>query len=147
MTLNEIVQAIKTLGDDHRIIQTTANSTAIDALDTELTYPVMTFTIDTARVNGQVIVYDVAMFFFDRLMQGNDNEREVQSDQLEIAKDIIAQLRWGGQPFAINDAANITMFTDSTPELLAGVNVTLSIEIPFASDRCAAPSDYDYILD
>lgn len=144
MTLNEIVNLIKSLGDSHSIIATTYNGSAIDALETELTYPVMTFTTDVARVNGQTITFDVSMFFFDRLMQGNDNEREVQSDQLEIAKDIISQLRDGRFDFVLLDAITLNFFTDSTPELLAGVNAALQIELPFQSDRCQVPSDYSF---
>jgi hypothetical protein len=147
MTLNEIVAILRNMGITHKIIRTTFNGVAIDLLDTEVTYPAMTFVIDTANVSGQTINYDVSMFFFDRLVQGNDNEREVQSDQLEIAKDIISQLRWGGFSFGISDNVRLAFFTDSTPELLAGVNAQFSLEVPFASDRCAAPSDYDYVLD
>lgn len=147
MTLNEIVAILKNMGMTHKIIRTTFNGAAIDLLDTEVTYPAMTFVIDTANVSGQTINYDVSMFFFDRLVQGHENEREVQSDQLEIAKDIIAQLRWGGFSFGVNDNVRLAFFTDSTPELLAGVNAELSIETPFASDRCVIPTDYTYTPD
>lgn len=142
MTLNQLVAKIKSIGDGHKMIATTFNGSAIDALDTELTYPVMTFTTDVARVNGQTITFDVSMFFFDRLMQGNDNEREVQSDQLEIAKDIISQLRNQNEEFLLLDAVTLNFFTDSTPELLAGVNAVIQLELPFQSDRCQVPTDY-----
>lgn len=145
MTLNEIIQRIKAIADGHKMIETVYNGPVMDALsESELTYPVMTFDTTAGRISGSSLVFDFSFFFFDRLMQGNDNEREVQSDQVEIAKDIVAQLRFPGQDYTIGETVTINLFTDTTPELLAGCQLILSVDIPFASDRCVVPTDYDY---
>ena len=145
MTLNQLIAIIKAIGDGHKIISTTYNGPVMDVMaDAELTYPVMTFDTVTGRIGSGSTVFDFQFFFFDRLQQGNDNERDVQSDQVEIAKDIIAQLKYPGAEFTISEPVNLNLFTDSTPELLAGCQLTVSIDVPNASDRCVVPSDYTY---
>lgn len=145
MTLNQLIATIKAIGDGHKIISTTYNGPVMDVMaDAELTYPVMTFDTVTGRIGSGSTVFDFQFFFFDRLQQGNDNEREVQSDQVEIAKDIIAQLKYPGAEFTIGEPVNLNLFTDSTPELLAGCQLTVSIDVPTPSDRCVVPSDYTY---
>lgn len=145
MTLNEIIGEIQAIGEGHKMIETVYNGPVMDALsESDLTYPVMTFDTGAGRISGSSLVFDFSFFFFDRLMQGGENEREVQSDQVEIAKDIVAQLRFPGAGYTIGDTVTVNLFTDTTPELLAGCQLALSIDIPFASDRCVVPTDYDY---
>jgi len=145
MTLNELIEQIQKIGDDHKIIATTYNGVAIDLLsDQEVTYPAFTFDISIGRISGPSLTWDVNMFFFDRLQQSRENEREVQSDQVQIAQDVLASLRYPGNGFTVGDNFAVNLFTESTPELLAGCNMTLSIELPAASDRCVIPSDYEY---
>jgi hypothetical protein len=146
MTLNQFVKIVQRLGEDHKIIRTTWNGAVMDKLaEVDVEYPVFTFDITGARIDGQVIVYDLSMFFFDRLQIDAENEREVQSDQLQIAQDIIAQLRYPGwEDFVILNNVPITFFSDNTPELLAGVNARASIQMDFASDRCVVPTTFTY---
>jgi hypothetical protein len=146
MTLNELVAQIQKIGDDHKIIETTYNGVAIDLLsDREVTYPAFTFDISVGRISGPSLTWDVNMFFFDRVQQGGGNEREVQSDQVQIAQDVLASMRYPGNGFTVGDTFTVNLFTESTPELLAGCNMTLSIELPAASDRCVIPTDYNYV--
>ena len=145
MTLNELIAQIQEIGDDHKIIETTYNGVAIDLLsEQEVKYPAFTFDISVGRVAGPSLIWEVNMFFFDRLQQGRENEREVQSDQVQIAQDILASLRYPGNGFTVGDNFSINLFTESTPELLAGCNMTLFIELPAVSDRCVIPTDYQY---
>lgn len=145
MTLNELIEDIKKIGDDHQMIETVYNGPVMNVMDErELKYPVMTFDTVTARMGVGSMAYDFQFFFFDRLQQGNDNEREVQSDQVEIAKDIVAQLRFPGFAWTVADPVAVNLFTDSTPELLAGCQLTITIDLPNAADRCQVPTDYSY---
>jgi hypothetical protein len=145
MTLNELIDDIRTIGVNHKMIKTVYNGPVMNVMDErELIYPVMTFDTVTARLNAQSMTYDFQFFFFDRLQQGSENEREVQSDQVEIAKDIVAQLRFPGFAWTVSDPVAVNLFTDSTPELLAGCQLTVTIDLPNAADRCQVPTDYTY---
>ncbi len=146
MTLNEIIAIITELGTDHKIIQTTWNGAAMDRLsDGDVTYPMFSFDVTSARIVGSTIQFDFSMFFFDRLQADASNEREVQSDQLSIAQDIISQLRYGAwDEFVLSDNVPIIFFTDNTPEMLAGVNASATIIVDFVADRCSVPTDYTF---
>ena len=145
MTLNQLVQTISDLGDKHEIIATTYYGAAMDKLaESDVAYPMFTFNVAAGRINGQEINLDFSMFFFDRLVADKSNEQDVHSDQLQIAQDIIAQLRWQGWDFSVLDAITVNLFTDDTPEMLAGVNVEMTISMPYQSDRCAVPSTLTY---
>lgn len=145
MTLNGVIKVIQDFGEKHLLIKTVHNGSVIERLaEGEIVYPCMTFDTTTATVNASSILYTFQFFFFDRLMIDKINERDVHNDQLEICKDIIAQLGYPGNEFTLGDTVNIQFFTDSTPELLAGVSATMTIDTPFASDRCVIPSTVTY---
>jgi hypothetical protein len=144
MTLKEIIATIEELGNKHLMIATTYNGAAMDRLAlSDVEYPMFTFDVSNARISGQTIEFDFSMFFFDRLQADASNEREVQSDQLSIAEDIIAQLKYGGwDSFVLSDNVPIVFFTDNTPEMLAGVNATATVIVDFIADRCSVPTTF-----
>jgi hypothetical protein len=146
MTLKEIIATIEELGTKHKMIATVYNGAAMDRLAlSDVAYPMFTFDVVNARIAGQTIEFDFSMFFFDRLQADATNEREVQSDQLSIAQDIISQLKYGGwDSFVLSDNVPIVFFTDSTPELLAGVNATATVVVDFIADRCSVPTDFEF---
>ena len=97
MTLNQLIDKISALGNAHEMIETVWNGPIMDRLALgDVTYPLMTFDVNTARIVGSDASYDFQMVFIDRLVIDSENEREVQSDQMSILQDIIAQLRWPG---------------------------------------------------
>jgi hypothetical protein len=85
---------------------------------------------------------DFQMFFIDRLVADLENEREVQSQMLSIAQDIIAQLRFPGFDFTVTNSSDINFVTDSSPDMLAGVTARVLIDVPYAADRCQVPTDF-----
>lgn len=145
MTLNEIVQQITEFGEKHQIIATTYYGPAMDKLaEADVEYPMFTFDTTGGNIDGPSLVLNFSMFFFDRLTADRSNEQDVHSDMLQVAQDIIAQLRWPGWEFTLRAFVPVSLFTDSTPEMLAGVNITATLELPYVSDRCAVPSTQTY---
>jgi len=145
MTLNEIVQQITEFGEKHQIIATTYYGPAMDKLaEADVEYPMFTFDTTGGNIDGPSLVLNFSMFFFDRLTADRSNEHDVHSDMLQVAQDIIAQLRWPGWEFTLRAFVPVSLFTDSTPEMLAGANITATLELPYVSDRCAVPSTQTY---
>jgi hypothetical protein len=145
MTLNQLVAQITEFGEKHEMIATTYYGAAMDKLaESDVTYPMFTFNVTNGQINGQELVLSFSMFFFDRLQADKTNEQEVHSDMLQIAQDIIAQLRYQGWEFVLQDQITINLFTDDTPEMLAGVNAEIGVSLPYQSDRCAVPSTLIY---
>lgn len=144
MTLNQVNDYIQKLGDNHWMIKKTFSGNLIDFMGSENLYPAMNFDLVGAEVNGSTLSVDLAIFFMDRVKQDIRNEMEVLSDQLLIAQDIIAQMRYPGNEFVLSDRVGITFFTDDTPDVLAGVRCDVRLELGYISDRCQVPSDLTY---
>ena len=108
----------------------------------DVKYPLFTFDTTTARLSTGSMTIDFQMFFIDRLVADLENEREIQSQMLSVAQDIIAQLRYPGFEFTVGNSSDITFITDTTPDILAGVTARVLIDIPYAADRCQVPSDF-----
>lgn len=145
MTLNQLIAQIQELGENHEIIQTTWYGPAMLKLaETDVTYPMFTFDTTGGNIDGASLLLSFQMFFFDRINADRSNEQEVHSDMLQVAQDIIAQLRYPGWDFVLRNTLPVQLFTDSTPDLLAGITVTATIELPYVSDRCSVPSTQTY---
>lgn len=144
MTLNQLVDHIQELGEKHWQIKKTYRGNLVDFLSLENLYPAMNFDLNGANITGAQLTVNFALFFMDRVAQDQDNEMEVLSDQVLIAQDIIAQLRYPGEEFEINDNVQMTFFVDDTGDFLAGVRCDISINLGYISDRCQVPSDVTY---
>jgi len=143
MTLKEVIETIQKLGEAHEMIETTFNGAVIDRLSIgEVRYPLFTFDTTTGRLSVGSMTVDFQMFFIDRLVADLENEREIQSQMLSIAQDIIAQLRYPGFEFTVADSSDVNFVTDTSPDMLAGVTARVLIDVPYAADRCQVPSDF-----
>ena len=146
MTLNQVVQTIENLGNAHQQIKTTFYGNAFDFLSrgADNTYPAFFFDIRGASINGKTSTLNFTLFFCDRVLPEQSNEQEVLSDQLLTAEDIIAQLHYNDFDFVLQDAVTLDFFTEDTPEYLAGVSATISLDLPYLQNRCVVPTDYTY---
>lgn len=112
--------------------------------EADVTYPMFTFDTTGGNIDGATLLLNFQMFFFDRIIAERSNEQDVHSDMLQVAQDIVAQLRWPGWEFVLRPNIPVSLFTDSTPDLLAGVTINVTLELPYISDRCSVPSTQTY---
>jgi hypothetical protein len=146
LTLNELVKKITEIGEGHKMIKTTYYGNVFDFLakTPDARYPAMLFDLDTANFNGQVLNVNMVFFFFDRVLAETTNELDVLNDQLLVASDIVAQLRYQLFDFLTGGNVPLTFFREETPDILAGVRASITFEIPFDADRCAGPTSFTY---
>jgi hypothetical protein len=146
LTLNELVKKITEIGEGHKMIKTTYYGNVFDFLakTPDARYPAMLFDLDTANFNGQVLNVNMVFFFFDRVLAETTNELDVLNDQLLVASDIVAQLRYQLFDFLTGENVPLTFFREETPDILAGVRASITFEIPFDADRCAVPTSFTY---
>lgn len=142
MTLNQLIALITDMGQSHQMIQKTHFGSVMTFLGTENKYPAMNFDLLGAEVRSSELRVKFAFFFFDRALEESDEE--VMSDQLQIAQDIISQLRYPGHEFTVDDFIPITFFSDDTPDVLAGVRADITINLGYISDRCQVPSTFSH---
>lgn len=145
-TLNQVVKTIKDIAEAHEQINTVyfGNLPYFLSHETDNKYPAMFYDFTGSSISGTTLTLNFSLYFMDRMLAEQTNETEVASDQLSICQDIIAQLRFNDFDFVIQDSVPMTHFTEDTPDLLAGVKADISLDLPYTSDRCVVPSDYQY---
>jgi hypothetical protein len=146
LTLNELVTKVTEIGQGHKMIKTTYYGNVFDfmAKTPDARYPAMLFDLEAANFEGQVLNVSMLFFFFDRVLAEQTNELDVMNDQLLIASDIVAQLRYQLFDFLTDGNVPLVFFREETPDILAGVRASISFEIPFDADRCAVPTTFTY---
>lgn len=146
MTLNQLVKTISDLALNHKQIKSVYFGDLADYLSrgVDNVYPSLYYDLTAADIAGNTLSLNFSLYFFDRMLPEETNETEVLSDMLEVAQDIIAQLNHPNFQFDVSQNVTITFFTEDTPDLLAGVQANISIEIPFLQNRCVVPSSFNY---
>jgi hypothetical protein len=149
MTLNQIVKELTKLGNDHEQINFVYFGDVWERLSNgEVTYPAMFFTLTGATFGAKDIGYSFSMYFMDRMLMEETNETEVLSDMTQVAGDIVAQLRYPEDYSIVTWTPSVSMplsfFTESDPDLLAGVKLDTTLTVPFLNDRCQVPSNYTF---
>lgn len=145
-TLNQVVQTIKEIAEAHEQIKTVyfGNLPYFLSHGEDNKYPAMFYDLTGSNISGTTLTLNFSLYFMDRMLAEQSNETEVQSDQLSICQDIIAQLKWNEFDFDVQSNITINFFTEDTPDLLAGVQANISLDLPFTANRCVVPSDYTY---
>lgn len=145
-TLNQVVKTIQQIAEAHEQIRTVyfGNLPYFLSHGTDNTYPAMFYDLTGSSISGTTLTLNFSLYFMDRMLAEQTNETEVLSDQLLIAQDIIAQLRYNDFNFDIQDSVPMQFFTEDTPDLLAGVKADISLDLPYLGNRCDIPSEYQY---
>jgi hypothetical protein len=140
MTLNQIVQRITDYGNLHPQINFVLYGDVYDHLSQgEVTYPAMFFNIEDVSISAKQIQYTFGLYFMDRQIE-NTEELEVMSDQILSCQDIVAQIRNNSNEWIVGDSIPMLLFTESEPDVLAGVKASISLVLPSINNRCQIPT-------
>ena len=149
MTLNQILEQIKTIALAHEQVNSYGFGVIGDFLDQEITYPACFLELPSDTLSGQLgggaeRRQTFSMYFFDRCVMGGDNTQEVLSDMQLVALDIFYQLRYQKFDFNVLPDANIEYFIEREADYTAGVRLNFTVKYPLKINRCAVPSTYNY---
>jgi hypothetical protein len=140
MTLNQIVKKVTDYGSQHTQINFVLYGDIYDHLSQgEVNYPAMFFNIEDVSISAKQIQYTFGLYFMDRQIE-NTEELEVMSDQILTAQDIIALIRNNANEWIVGDSIPMILFTESEPDVLAGVKASISLVLPSINNRCQIPS-------
>jgi hypothetical protein len=146
MTIKEVKSLLNNLATDHKQINDFGWGDVWELGESKsITYPLMYCTIESSNVSGSIFNLSLSIIFADLVFADEKNEDDVISDQMLICQDIIAQLRSDTFEFTLGNSVNINFFTERLSDLVAGVQASISLAIPYVADRCAVPSDYPLI--
>jgi len=148
MTLNQVLQRLKILATAHRQIKNFYYGNVVDFLTAQATqYPScflqdLPGTIDPA---GKQVTMNFKMFLLDLVNVSADakqNEQDVQSDTLNIAMDLIAQIDYSGYTDWKIGAGIPTQFVqEELDDMVAGITIDISIVTPWDKNVCAVPAN------
>ena len=146
MTIKEVKSLLNNLAIDHKQINDFGWVDVWDLGESKsITYPLMYCTIQSSNVSGKTFNLSLSIIFADLVFEDEKNEDDVISDQMLVCQDIIAQLRSDTFDFTLNNTVNINFFTERLSDLVAGVQASITLALPYVADRCAVPSNYPLI--
>lgn len=140
-TLNQLITQFQTIASNHKQINTFGFGDIWEiATSGDITYPMMWVQLEDSEISGKVQTMNFSFIFCDQVINGEVNENEVLSDQLEVAKDVIAQLNHPDYVWKFEaDGVTLQDFTERFTDSVAGWTAKISLEIPFSFDRCKMP--------
>ena len=148
MTLNQKVARIRAICLAHLQIRNFYFGTVTDFLTDKTTLYASAFLQDTPGVLDVAKKEEVVgfkLFLLDLVnvaANAKENELEVQSDMLEVVKDIIAEMDHSSYTdWAISTSNAVTVLREEFDDLVAGVVVEVSVRSPYTKDTCAVPTD------
>ncbi|CAB4121791.1 hypothetical protein UFOVP19_6 [uncultured Caudovirales phage] len=140
MTLNQIVKQITTFGNNHPQINFVYFGDVWERLSNgEVTYPAMFFTLGDAQILQKQIQYNFSIYVMDRMLMEETNETDVLSDMTLIGQDIVAKLRSPEYNWITGENIQITFYTESDPDYLAGVKMDFTLTLSSLNDTCQIP--------
>lgn len=146
MTIKKVKKLLNNLATDHKQINDFGWGDVWEIGESKsITYPLMYCTIQNSNVSGKTFNLSLSIIFADLVFEDEKNEDDVISDQMLICQDIIAQLRSDTFDFTLGQSVNVNFFTERLSDLVAGVQATISLALPYVADRCAVPSDYPLV--
>lgn len=141
MTYNQIKASLQSLLESHQMVKQAKFAAPKEWLfrDSQPEFPIACFAINTGSLNlGREQVYNVTFWFLDKSGMEAEFETEVISDQLQIAADIVSELR-SNPVYVIPEAITYEAIADKFEDYLAGVTLTINISTISSYDACDAP--------
>lgn len=141
-TLNQVISELQTIADNHYQINTFGFGDIWEINTSgDIQYPLMWAVLDGVDISDNTESVKFNLIFCDVVKGGEVNEQDVLNDQLEIAKDVIAQLQHHNYPWNF-EGNNVKLedFTERFTDSVAGWNASLTLELIYKSNRCAIPT-------
>ena len=146
MTLNQIIEKIKTQAESHKMVGKFAVGAEFDfAVDEVKYYPLVWLVPNGFQFNqeGKLISYQFAMMVMDRQFESSSNTIEVLSDTAGVLIDIVTLLVRNNrldEEFEILVNATAEPFYDSSTDCVAGHAIDFVVNTPYLESYCDIPT-------
>lgn len=144
MTINQLIQLFKNIGDAHYFIKTTEFGDApskVDANIDEEIYPAFYQVLDNTTNLTNTVERTFTITICDLVHTDKSNLNEVLSDTEQTLSDIIKILRQESDYYDVIGDPQITPFKDKYGDAVAGHEASITIETLYNSGFCDIPSD------
>lgn len=149
LSLIQIVDQLEDLATNHEQINDFDYGDVWEISTDTRRYPLMFVehsggTTSSTNDRGKVVGYTFSIYFMDKVDKDEANELNVLSDQLRIAFDIRAMLNDLDTTVDLDQMyttnTSWTTFTESKPDSLAGVQLSITINTTDLFDYCQVPN-------
>ena len=138
MTYNQLISAIQTVLESHPLIKGVKETTPQEWLmkESQPDFPVCCFNLLSLTSEKAYQEWNVQFFFLDKSGAEGEFQRDVISDQNEIAQDILERLRNNGEGYTIEGSTEIVFIQDKYEDYLAGVSFIVKIQTTRTVSGC-----------
>ena|SRR6185503_3382518 len=150
MTLNQVINRIKTLALSHKQVRNFYQGLVSDFLTDKTTnYPSVFLQENGGKIStvGHATTLNYRIFLLDLVNvseNSNLNTQDVQSDMISVAMDLVAQMNQGlFDDWALSTDNNLQLVYEDENDVVAGVILDFSIRIPFTQDLCQIPTTFE----
>lgn len=141
ITKNTIYKSFKDFANNHLQIKDYGYGDLWEISQSEATtYPLFWVSPQPCNVGGNTISYIYSIVVADRVLDGETNEVEVESDTFQICLDFLAFLNDQSEnEFYLEETTQISPFTERFKDDVAGNTMTITINADFDYNECAIP--------
>jgi hypothetical protein len=141
-TLNQVITQLEAIATAHYQINSFGFGNIYDITTSgDITYPLMWVQHDGVDISQGVQNFKFDVIICDIVKGGRVNETEVLSDQLEIVKDVVAQLKHKDYAWDFTgDNVALTAFEERFPDSVTGYSFTITLQLPYDANRCSIPT-------
>lgn len=141
-TLNQVIEQLEAIATAHYQINSFGFGNIYDITTSgDITYPLMWVVHDGVDISQGVQNFKFDVIICDIVKGGRVNETEVLSDQLEIVKDVVAQLKHKDYPWDFTgNNVQLTAFEERFPDSVTGYSFSITLELPYDANRCSIPT-------
>jgi hypothetical protein len=147
LTLNQIVRRIKTIALQHKQLRNFYFGNVTDFIEDKQTRYASLFLQDNQGVidvAGKVVSYNFKMFLLDLENVSNETQKntlDVQSDMASVATDLLAEFNHSDYlDWKLSSGSSFGLVRESFDDIVAGIVVDLTIQIPYDNNTCAVPN-------
>lgn len=150
-----LIERLRMFADGHFLIKAFYHG-QLDAadLDKEPNYPMMHVLPVQITPSAGYLDYDLDIRFADigrdKEMK-TDYQKEIISDCTRLALDLVAEIEngqviFGGEAEVLNKTAQIQPFMEELTHVLTGVQLSVTIRLPYNWSACDIPADYSPLV-
>lgn len=148
MTLNQVINRIKSLSLGHKQIREFKKGLVTDFLTDKTTkYPAVFLQDNGGSISlaGHATTLNYRLFFVDLVHVSQDtkiNEQDVHSDMVSIAMDLLAQMNNSlFDDWRISSDNNLQLLVENDGDMFAGCFIDVSLRIMYQQNICQVPTE------
>lgn len=141
-SLNQIIQVLQNIATAHHQVQDFGFGQEWDIVSSTVQYPLMYVVPQQSSVNDKIMNLKMSLLFMDLVNKDDSNKQEVLSDMLQIAMDVLAQLKLLPYEdlFDLDKNVTLTDFYEKYDDEVSGYKMDITLNVSMLYDQCAVPS-------